>query len=660
MAHLYCTADQRPETHQRDVIATASAYASTNCRTYLLVPSRFERRIVMTVFRTVAAISLFVLFPALAGAAPLPLTTEEIAVLRGGAIDNGKAVGFGAITEKANAARTLVRKLGEEGNLDALDQILALEDAPLLQEYLNNLGHAFPWQEYEKRVKAYYDKPVLAATLINGMKEYVSRDTFELLLADITALIEKQRANAPLATSDIPLRNRRWAAIAAMTRTKMPGIEADLVKALLPGAGNTLQFALPNFAKFIADSVPNSSQAAHAAVDMLWGIATMQETPSNTQSIEILTKGLGNALPDANVDLHALKERVLALPLRDKAKIELAYKSAVQNNASLRDPTPDYVAALLANRSTHAELLRYAVGAIHDVNARTSKGDTLLGIAIANQRFEAVKTFLARGADPNTAGRDEVSPLYLQVKVISYGGVSKSDAEQSIRSMLARGANPNVTITHDGALIHYALTTDLNNVVKLLIEAGADVNAIGPRGKSPLTIAIERSNREMQGLIRKHGGREHTGDNDPIANNRKYEYSIGTVHVPTCFALPLRICERIKIRDADKIEIGPDREMRLTYFGDKDLITDARDAKKAVEREKFVAIVHGRDVVDMYRSVQIVDWRSRGCSLNAGLASLMLGGYGNPCWDTSERYCEKWSSHDVERFGSPPVCRLNR
>ena len=55
--------------------------------------------------------------------------------------------------------------------------------------------------------------------------------------------------------------------------------------------------------------------------------------------------------------------------------------------------------------------------------------------------------------------------------------------------------------------MHYAAVVDHKEIIKLLIAKGADVNAKGNNGETPLDRAILRNDGKTADLLRKHGGK---------------------------------------------------------------------------------------------------------------------------------------------------------
>ena len=138
--------------------------------------------------------------------------------------------------------------------------------------------------------------------------------------------------------------------------------------------------------------------------------------------------------------------------------------------------------------------------------------------AVAVDRADEVAALLARGIDPNTvdpqgnpalvvAARSGFEPT---VDVLLRGGAKVNARNQFgdsavmvaalggyvsiVRKLLARGAD----FDHGG---WNALTYAATNVVRLLLDAGADVNAKGPNGTTALMMAVRGGHADTVELL---------------------------------------------------------------------------------------------------------------------------------------------------------------
>ena len=77
---------------------------------------------------------------------------------------------------------------------------------------------------------------------------------------------------------------------------------------------------------------------------------------------------------------------------------------------------------------------------------------------------------------------------------------------EAVKKHLASGADLNARDPEGGTPLHYAASLGHKEVAELLIEKGAEVNALGVHG-TPLDRAIGRKHPETADLLRKHGGK---------------------------------------------------------------------------------------------------------------------------------------------------------
>jgi len=79
---------------------------------------------------------------------------------------------------------------------------------------------------------------------------------------------------------------------------------------------------------------------------------------------------------------------------------------------------------------------------------------------------------------------------------------------EAVKQHLAAGTNVNARHKSGGLTpLHFAVNRVHKEVAALLIDKGADVNAKGDDGKTPLDRAIRNDETETADLLRKHGGK---------------------------------------------------------------------------------------------------------------------------------------------------------
>ena len=76
--------------------------------------------------------------------------------------------------------------------------------------------------------------------------------------------------------------------------------------------------------------------------------------------------------------------------------------------------------------------------------------------------------------------------------------------ENCIRLLLARGCNVNDKDLHDYTVLHYSVMWGWLSTTKMLIKAGADVNASTVAGKTPLMLAVDYKHDPVVNLLTLH------------------------------------------------------------------------------------------------------------------------------------------------------------
>jgi len=134
-----------------------------------------------------------------------------------------------------------------------------------------------------------------------------------------------------------------------------------------------------------------------------------------------------------------------------------------------------------------------------DMTAQDTWGQTPLYTAVATGHADTAQLLLQSGADPNAVG--------------TYGRTPLHDATDPAvaKVLIAAGAKVNARGINGDTPLHRAIRfsyfRDRLALPKLLIENGADVNALNSAEKTPLDCTVYP---ELRALLRKHGGKSGT------------------------------------------------------------------------------------------------------------------------------------------------------
>lgn len=127
-----------------------------------------------------------------------------------------------------------------------------------------------------------------------------------------------------------------------------------------------------------------------------------------------------------------------------------------------------------------------------DVNAQgpSSMDSNPLSTTALRNYSEMIELLLANGADPNVVIKDHPPPLF---SAVCWGN------EKIIRLMLDHGAKPDCPMADvsDQTPLTRAASDNKFPIVRMLVEAGADVNIPGYQGLHALSHAITLKNEDM-------------------------------------------------------------------------------------------------------------------------------------------------------------------
>jgi ankyrin repeat protein len=265
-----------------------------------------------------------------------------------------------------------------------------------------------------------------------------------------------------------------------------------------------------------AQQTPPADDAFHEAIrnDNLAALKTLvAERGANargTSGLSPLTMAVGFGSPAAitmlvdaggNVNPEGGGLTPLHLAWRDTGitRLLLAHGANLEAKSG-RGRTPLLIAASAANTSTDVITQLLEKGA--NVNAADNGGITPLISASATGNTAVAKLLLEHGAEPNVTAKDGPISTALQ------GAATNSDVELT-RLLLARKVDL-TAVSPDGSgrakngviafghvtALHLAAAGRSVDVVRLLLEAGAPIDALDMRGMTPLMFAVATDNPE--------------------------------------------------------------------------------------------------------------------------------------------------------------------
>ena len=136
------------------------------------------------------------------------------------------------------------------------------------------------------------------------------------------------------------------------------------------------------------------------------------------------------------------------------------------------------------------------------VAAKSSNGGGLQGAQGPTARYrydsspDIIRALLAAGADPNLATDDGTTPLMMAAGLgvrshqpLTPRGVPSPSAEAAVRVLVEAGVDVNAVNNGDFTALHGATFRGLNEVIRYLVEQGADIDARDYRGRTAYRMA---------------------------------------------------------------------------------------------------------------------------------------------------------------------------
>jgi ankyrin repeat protein len=168
-----------------------------------------------------------------------------------------------------------------------------------------------------------------------------------------------------------------------------------------------------------------------------------------------------------------------------------------------------------------ADICRLLLDAGANPNHQDNEGRTPLMIAAKQPKAPCVRMLLEAGADPNPAGNGKVSPLWHAVE---------ARLAPTVRWLLEAGAHPDpVWPEYDSLDQHliagttplmYAAATGRIKLVRLLLDAGAQVLATNDRQQTALQLAIANRHSKIAELLMSQGSNLSETERQEMANGQ--------------------------------------------------------------------------------------------------------------------------------------------
>ena len=195
---------------------------------------------------------------------------------------------------------------------------------------------------------------------------------------------------------------------------------------------------------------------------------------------------------------------ITAVAYQDLDKVKNLIEAGVDIN--YQEESAGATALIMSAMYNFGDIARYLIGKGADISIKNNAGHTAL-MASAGSSEEVFDLLVANGADMSVKLEDGTSAFMLSISGVMSDFVGFGNA----RKLLDNGADVDESFTSGPAEGYTCLMMAARNqrpdIVKFLVENGANVNAKAANGNTPLTLAKEEEDQEMVALLKELGAK---------------------------------------------------------------------------------------------------------------------------------------------------------
>ena len=263
-----------------------------------------------------------------------------------------------------------------------------------------------------------------------------------------------------------------------------------------------------------------------------------------------------------------------------------AVKKLLEQNPALleaRDEDEGVTPLAYAAGFGRMEVLEFLVARGADVNARDARGLSALHLTVYTGQLQALRYLLDKGADVKSRGPSGMGPLHFAAR----------QRGEIAGLLVERKADVGARDDYGNTALILAVREGAHEVVRLLVDAGADPNGANPlTGDGPLDVALQEGRTEMADYLRTKGAKPRADAPKPARGPYLGQKPPGTT--PAVFAPNLVSTEAGELNSV----FPPDG--REFYFTRQRRVHEVRDQDGVWGRPQRLAVAGDYSTVDMF------------------------------------------------------------
>jgi len=247
----------------------------------------------------------------------------------------------------------------------------------------------------------------------------------------------------------------------------------------------------------------SGNSAAYAAIRsrLIWNMRQPADA-ARDQEVDALSHALSGAPPEVHIDLNGIEPPRQPLSATADTALQDLIKGRAATEALVTEMSTGHLQKLISHNDVAA------------VRIYIARGFDLHSVELGRMHPAMLTMLLRGGADPNVRSLHNNTPLHLLCEEV--GGTPESVQERVELVSALISANADVNARNEGGVtpLMFAVQNKQADIVRTLLQHGADASAVDKKGRTAMQIAIglgsggkdqAQSSAKLQELLRDGG-----------------------------------------------------------------------------------------------------------------------------------------------------------